>query len=622
MNKLIHFFNGNRSIILLLVCSALLRFYHLFDLPFTHDELSTIFRTNYTSFHELIEKGVVGDTHPAGLQVFVYYFKMLFGSEEWVIKIPFLLFGLGSVYLVYVIYSKWYNQTVGLVSATFIASLQYTVMYSQIARPYISGMFFVLGLVYCWSKLFFEKKQGWNLYISYVLFAVLCLYNHHFSALMAVIISITGLFFIDRKSSWKFILTGIGIVVLYLPHVAIFQAQLQLKGLGWLSKPTLYFVRDYFFYLCQFSWLCVGVVGLLFLVMLYRFQAKKYFSRQTFVATIWFILPFAIGYVYSLYRAPVLQYSVLIFSFPFVFPMLFGGMKLFSSKLNVILVLFILSVNCYALIVQRKHYALFYPSIYKSIVVGGEKAQQKNAVVLFAAQGTDKDMVQHYLKIWKVKYRYYWLDSFKTAQELQAFLKVQSRAHKALFVGAMFDTRPNLIPIIQEFFPTTTMCNNYISGRTFLFSTQKSKTNTMSKLVFARDQIQRLDSTKEFSLGYVARLSQLSHTNYQIIDVSVRIKSPTNLCNASIVTSIDSPHHNLVWNSTNAADFIDTNQQNKTWISIKHSVYVTEALRATKDAKLSIYVWNQKKEQFLIDKIRVSVRKDNPVAFGLYYPIP
>ena len=122
-------------LLVIVAWGSILRFFNLFELPLTHDEFSTLFRTNFSSFDELIEKGVKVDAHPAGLQVFVYYYKSIFGTKEWVLKIPFLIFGVGSIVLIYNLFSKWYNNTLGLISAAYLATLQYFVMYSQIARP-------------------------------------------------------------------------------------------------------------------------------------------------------------------------------------------------------------------------------------------------------------------------------------------------------------------------------------------------------------------------------------------------------------------------------------------------------------------------------------------------------
>lgn len=237
----------------ILVIAFLLRFFDLFNIPFTHDEFSTLFRTNFSSYNDLIEKGVKIDAHPAGLQVFLYYYKQVFGTSESAIKIPFLLFGLLSVYLVFEIYRNWFNLTLAYVASAFVATIQFTVMYSQIARPYSSGLFFVLVCVFCWGKLFLEKKNNIKYYLFYALSGVLCLYNHHFSALMFALISFTALFFLSKNQVLKFIISLIAVGLLYLPHIHVFFAQLRLGGLSeWLNKPTPYFLIDYLKYVFHY----------------------------------------------------------------------------------------------------------------------------------------------------------------------------------------------------------------------------------------------------------------------------------------------------------------------------------------------------------------------------------
>ena len=76
-NKLILF--------LILLVAITLRFYNYQNIPFTHDEFSALSRTNFNSFSELIDQGVKVDGHPAGIQVFLYYWTKLAGkSEVWV----------------------------------------------------------------------------------------------------------------------------------------------------------------------------------------------------------------------------------------------------------------------------------------------------------------------------------------------------------------------------------------------------------------------------------------------------------------------------------------------------------------------------------------------------------
>ncbi len=40
---------------------------------------------------ELIEGGVKVDGHPAGIHVFLYYWTKLFGTNEWIVKLPFIV---------------------------------------------------------------------------------------------------------------------------------------------------------------------------------------------------------------------------------------------------------------------------------------------------------------------------------------------------------------------------------------------------------------------------------------------------------------------------------------------------------------------------------------------------
>jgi hypothetical protein len=62
--------NNRVILILIIIVAATLRLINYCELPFTHDEFSALFRLNFDSFSELIEKGVKIDGHPAGVQVY------------------------------------------------------------------------------------------------------------------------------------------------------------------------------------------------------------------------------------------------------------------------------------------------------------------------------------------------------------------------------------------------------------------------------------------------------------------------------------------------------------------------------------------------------------------------
>src|SRR5215467_7596776 len=119
-------------LLLILVVGAVLRFIYFDRCPYTHDEISSLTRAHYGSFSELIEKGVKPDTHPPLLQIFLQYYTKIFGTEEMVVKFPFVICGMLSILMVYLITSKWFGQAAGLLSAAVVSTIQYTVMYSVI----------------------------------------------------------------------------------------------------------------------------------------------------------------------------------------------------------------------------------------------------------------------------------------------------------------------------------------------------------------------------------------------------------------------------------------------------------------------------------------------------------
>ena len=213
----------------ILVLGAVLRFWNFSEIPFTHDEFSALGRLHFDSFGELIAKGVKIDGHPAGVHVFMYYWIQLFGESEIAVKFPFITMGIASIYLIYSIGKLWFNYSVGLISAAFMATMEFSVMYSQIARPYISGLFLCLLMVVYWSKLIKTPQTNfWKNYTGFVLAAALCAYNHHFSLLFAAIVGVSGVFLVQKKYLLKYALSGLAIFVLYLPHLSIFLYQLNI----------------------------------------------------------------------------------------------------------------------------------------------------------------------------------------------------------------------------------------------------------------------------------------------------------------------------------------------------------------------------------------------------------
>ena len=357
----------------ILLVAAVLRLWKLGQVPFMHDEFSALFRLKFDSFRDLIRHGVMeGDSHPAGVQVFLYYWTKLVGWNEFWVKFPFALMGIASVFLVYVIGKQWFNRKSGLLAAAFFAVSQLTVFYSQLARPYSAGLFFVLLTTYFWSKILFgQKKPSVGICIGFAISACLAALAHNFSAAQAGLIFLTGLFFLKKERRLAYWLGGLGALALYAPHLPVFYYQTFVNGGigGWLAKPKSTFLVDFLQYTMNYAPLFMFAMGIIIVLpfILQKPEKRRYPIRWAAIA--WFVIIFALAFVYSLLREPIIQYSTLIFCYPFLVLTAFSFHKNNSMTMTqtAIVVFAILFIGTSSLITNRRHYDLMYHQGYDQI---------------------------------------------------------------------------------------------------------------------------------------------------------------------------------------------------------------------------------------------------------------
>jgi len=365
----------------IILAAAVLRLWKLGDVPFMHDEFSALLRTRFDNFHDFIQQGVMPDSHPIGVQLFLWGWVKLFGMSEFWVKLPFALMGIGSIYLIYLIGQQWFNRKVGLFSAAFFAVSQFTIFYSQLARPYSAGLFFVLLMAWFWYKIVFEaQKPKVGIYIGFALSAWACSLMQYFSIAQAGLIFLTGLFFLPKDRRKAYWLSGIGAVLLFAPTLPIFYQQLFVSGSigGWLAAPKSTFLLDFIQYTMNYSQLFMFAVGIIILLPFILGKRDKLNNPLRWAGLAWFVIIFAIAFIYSLYREPIIQHSTLIFSYPFVIIVAFSLFKsrTLTSWQTVLVVVTLLFVGITSLIMTRRHFDLMYHQGFDQIAV--EMQQDKN----------------------------------------------------------------------------------------------------------------------------------------------------------------------------------------------------------------------------------------------------
>jgi hypothetical protein len=369
-------------VLIVLVCGVILRFWEAGNLPLTYDEYSSLFRVMKDSFREVLDHGIRTDAHPALHHSFLFIYHKIAGISPLVLKLPYLIFGVLSVWLTFLCGKRYFGFNSGIIAMAFVAVMQFPIMHSQIARPYSPGLLFVLLTIYFTSD-FKRENARWRSVLWLAAALALSAYTHHLAALVAALSYLAGYIIVSSSSRRYYALSGILAILFYLPHLPVTLDQLSMKGIGTvLPDADLWFFVHHFSYIFHFSWLFFGLF--LLLVALSVANLKSIAGRSFYYMLILWSGTFVISYVYSLNVGAVVQDRVFLFVLP---PMLFmacsGMQKINHVRLLPVLAL-VLLVGGGTLVFSRNHYTLFYNSGFDDVAaVAAEYSEDDLRIVSY-----------------------------------------------------------------------------------------------------------------------------------------------------------------------------------------------------------------------------------------------
>ena len=626
-------------LIFILLLGTILRIYRLQDIPFTHDEFSALFRTRFDNFADLIALGVRNDGHPAGVQVFLYYWIRIFGDGEVAVKIPFILSGILSIYFIFRVGKEWFNTLVGLAAAAFVACMEYTIMYSQITRPYASGLLFVLIMVYAWSRYLFRPGKQALFYLGiYIIASALCAYNHYFSMFFAVIVGLSGLVFLKRRSYIHYLGALFIIVILFLPHFSISLNQFQIGGVGgWLGKPSNDFILRYIAYLFHFAWPVYTLVIAIVLLGILNWE-RPHFHKNKFhyLSAAWFLFPFLAGFFYSRYVDSVLQFSVLIFSFPWFLLLVLGMMPDWQGWRKPVIVALISITLFVSLITERQYYDLFYRDRFREFIVETDQTLQKygkdNCMVIMDSH---KKISNHYYESLGISFDHIHYGDLKDTREFARILENSTTDYLSIACDSESDlVLPN---IVRNYYPRMLKKIDYYGGNYYVFSrdsfdidefyfmfrndfdrkarfwSQGQASSYIDTIGMNDSSSYLMDSEQEFGPEFSRKVrSVLVHKN-DIIDISVSVRDIDSVNNSLLVTVLNNNKGQVVWT---ASHFNWYGHAGDGWYRVYHTFRPAMDFDK-KGLTLKIYIWNKDLNTYLIDDFRIDCRPGNRGLFGL-----
>jgi len=620
-------------LIIILSVAAFLRLYNISNMHLFNDELSALSRTHYNSFADLINFGIKNnDTHPALIQSFLYFYTKLFGYNDVVVKLPFILMSITSVYFIFRISEKFFNKTTGYLTISLFSTMQYAVWYGQTARPYSAGLFFIVMAVYFWQDFIIDKKIENKTAIGYVIFMSLATYNHYFSLLTALIIGIIGLFFIKKEIFKKYILINISIIILFIPHIGITLHHLSLKGLQWLSVPTSEFFYQYSGYIFNYCRLIAIITLIIFISSLFIKSDKK--IKYSFILLLFFVIPFAIEYFYSIYKFPVLQFAGLIFSIPFFYIFLFSFVKEQNQKINFILSLIILSIGTYSLVVNRQHYKVTYNSKFYNAALETKEDINK--------YGYDKYEVAYklYGNFYITKYldeldvdttiiKANYLNQYSILKDLKKKVYA-SKADYFAYGNLLSDADLINLNIIKEKYPFLIKTTD----KYFLFSKIKEeevKKSNVLDTVFTTEV--KLDiNNKSVHYDSLEQKYYFDYTNTEwgpdlsfifdsiinhknnILVITAKIKTFDNNDNVKLATDISLNDSTTYWSDRDLDEF---RLKNDNFVYL-HNLSLLQDIE-TKHCNNKVFLWNKTKKGIKLYNLRYTILQGYKNPYGLYW---
>jgi len=177
-----------------------------------------------------------GDFHPPLYHFLMHFWVRAFGSSEVVLRMPSVLFGVGTIYLVWKIGRLSNLRRLSYLGALFLATAPFHIYYSQEARMYSLATFLTAGSVYFFLRIL-EDNRRWlkdRAGIGYFIFTLLALYTDYYVFLVLLAQNI----FLLTKRRYKFLFFNTFLLILcYLPWLPMFVTQIKVGMLATKSLP-------------------------------------------------------------------------------------------------------------------------------------------------------------------------------------------------------------------------------------------------------------------------------------------------------------------------------------------------------------------------------------------------
>jgi hypothetical protein len=88
-----------------------------------------------------------------------------------------------------------------------------------------------------------------------------------------------------------------------------------------------------------------------------------------------------------------------------------------------------------------------------------------------------------------------------------------------------------------------------------------------------------------------------------------------------LVASLETRGGTVHWSSTPASRFVPCSLSGDPWFTVHHVLKLSDMQLHHPGLVFKVYPWNRGGDTFLLDDFRITLRKGNPVIYGLTEPL-
>ena len=339
-------------ILIILVGAFLLRLVAIKQSLWLDEAIGAYAVKNFT-YNALLVDFMKFDFHPPLYYILLKFWTGLFGYSEVILRLPSIIFGLGTIWITYLIakfiQKKREDILFPIISATLLAISQFDVDYSQEARMYSMAAFFATLSIYSLLKILKEEKeQNYSVYLIFSLAITALIFSDYMPVFLFPVYIIAPIIFKKGKMWWfRYLSTfviPILLGILWLPtlFVQISSGKDLMESLpAWRNiiggsniKQLILVWNKFVFGRISFPnkplyYLLVVVASIPILGSFTTLVKKR--AREIDLIALWLIVPLGLGFLAS-FMFPAFNYFRYVYLIPAFYLLISWGVVNLKSK--------------------------------------------------------------------------------------------------------------------------------------------------------------------------------------------------------------------------------------------------------------------------------------------------